>query len=129
MSTVYVCVCELFMFNYVKYNNTSLYKNGKYMFAYIFTVEPMDYNGLSMILSFAACETRQCVNIAIVNDSVNEPVEEFDVTLERTIGLDSRISLQPVDARVIIHDDDEGKLAFHYYNKWVGNIRNRAKEE
>ena len=66
----------------------------------------MDYIGLSMDLSFAACETRQCVNIIIVDDSVEEQVEEFDVTLEKTIGLNSRISLGPVDARVLIHDDD-----------------------
>ena len=73
----------------------------------------MDYIRLSMDLSFAACETRQCVNITIVDDFVDEPVEEFDVTLERTIGLDSRISLRPVDARVVIHDDDEGKSALY----------------
>ena len=70
----------------------------------------MDYIGLSMILTFDACDIRECVNITIVNDLVDEPVEEFDVTLERTPGLDSRISLRPVDARVIIHDDD-GKSA------------------
>ena len=70
----------------------------------------MDYIELSRILTFAACDTRQCVNITIVDDSVNEPVEEFDVTLEGTRGLDPRISLNPVDARVVIFDDD-GKLA------------------
>ena len=72
----------------------------------------MDYIRLSRILSFAACETRQCVDITIVDDLVNEPVEEFDVTLERTLGLDSRISLDPVDARVLIRDND-GKSALH----------------
>ena len=66
----------------------------------------MDYIAFSMDLSFAACETRQCVNITIVDDSVEEPVEEFDVTLERTMGLNPRIRLRPVDARVVIHDDD-----------------------
>ena len=72
----------------------------------------MDYIGLSMILTFAACETRQCVNITIVNDLVDESVEEFEVTLERTLGLDSRITIKPVDARVIIHDDG-GKSALY----------------
>ena len=66
----------------------------------------MDYIGLSRILSFPACDTRQCENITIVDDSEDELVEEFDVTLERTIGLDPRISLNPVDARVVIHDND-----------------------
>ena len=63
------------------------------------------------MLSFAACETRQCVNMDILSDLVDEPVEEFDITLERTTGLDHRISLRPVDARVII-DSDEGNLEF-----------------
>ena len=65
----------------------------------------MDYIGVSNILNFAACETRQCVNVIIVDDTVNEPVEEFDVTLERTLGLDTRISLDPVGARVVIYDE------------------------
>ena len=68
----------------------------------------MDYTGLSRILSFAACETRQCVNVIIVDDLVDEPVKEFNITLERTMDLDSRISLRPVVTRVIIHDN-EGK--------------------
>ena len=66
----------------------------------------MDYIGFSRNLSFAACETRQCVNITIVDDLVIEPVEKFDVSLERNIDLDTRISLQPVGARVIINDDE-----------------------
>ena len=65
-------------------------------------------------LSFAACETRQCVNVNFVVDLVDEIVEEFDVSLERTIGLDTSISLRPsaVDARVFINDDIECKSAF-----------------
>ena len=95
------CLCS----NYYAYNYTYLYKKW-----YIFTVEPKDYIELSMILTFPACDTRQCVNITIVDDLVNEPVEEFDVTLEKPRGLDPRISLNPMDARVVIRDDD-GKLA------------------
>ena len=70
----------------------------------------MDYIGLSMILSFPSCETKRCLNITIVSDLVDEPVEEFDVTLERTTGLDTRISLYPVDARIIIDDDSKSAL-------------------
>ena len=80
---------------------------------HIFTVDHIDYIGVSRVLSFAACETRQCLNITIVSDLVDEPVEEFDVTLERTTGLDTRISLAPVDARVIINDDNESKSALY----------------
>ena len=70
----------------------------------------MDYIGLSMVLSFPSCETKQCLNITIVSNLVDEPVEEFDITLERTTGLDTRISLQPVDARIIIDNDSKSAL-------------------
>ena len=68
----------------------------------------MDYLELNTILSFAACETRSCVNVTIVDDMVDEPdpIESFHYTLERTPGLDSRISLAPVDGVVEIIDDD-----------------------
>ena len=80
---------------------------------HIFTVDPMDYIEVSRILRFAACEARQCLNVTIVSDLMDEPVEEFDITLERTIGLDTRIRLAPVDASVIINDDNESKSALY----------------
>ena len=67
----------------------------------------MDYIGVSTILMFETCDRRHCVNVTIVNDDVLERyVESFDVTLERTPGLDSRIRLDPVDGVVRIIDDD-----------------------
>ena len=53
----------------------------------------MDYIGLSIILNFPACETKQCVDVTIVDDDVSEGDESFDVTLERTPGLNVRITL------------------------------------
>ena len=75
-------------------------------FIHFSVVNPMDYLELNTILSFAACETRRCVNVTIVDDLVDEPLESFDYTLERTPGLDSRISLDPVDGVVQINDND-----------------------
>ena len=72
-------------------------------------VPTMDYDPLSVNLNFAACETRQCVNATIVDDFVDEPIESFNVTLERTLGLDIRIRLDPVDGVVEI-DDNDGKI-------------------
>ena len=69
-------------------------------------VNPMDYLELNTILSFAACEIRRCVNVTIVDDLVDEPLEFFDYTLEGTPGLDSRITLDPVDGVVEITDND-----------------------
>ena len=68
----------------------------------------MDYLELNTILSFAACETRHCVNVTIVDDLVDEPGPNkfFDYTLLRGPDLDSRISLTPVDGAVEIIDND-----------------------
>ena len=66
----------------------------------------MDYIGLSVILNFATCETRHCVNVSIVEDFVDEPEEEFGVILERTVGLNNRITLDPVDGNIFIMDND-----------------------
>ena len=66
----------------------------------------MDYGALSTIVTFGECDTRQCVDITIVNDGVLENVESFFVNLESTPGLDSRITLNPVRAEAII--DNEG---------------------
>ena len=79
-------------------------------FSYIFSVPPMDYGELSTILSFPTCGTRQCVNVTIVNDDVLESVESFDVTLERTPGLNMGITLDPVNGMISIIDDGEGNI-------------------
>ena len=55
---------------------------------------------------FEACDKRHCVNVTIVNDDILEMTESFSVTLERTLGLDDRITLRPVDGVVEITDDD-----------------------
>ena len=46
------------------------------------------------------------MNVTIIDDVVLENEEEFDVTLTRTTGLDTRITLDPVDGVVQIIDDD-----------------------
>ena len=64
-----------------------------------------DYTTLTTILTFEACETRHCVDIAIVDDCVVErKLESFRVGLTRT--RDSRIRVSRVDAVVNITDDD-----------------------
>ena len=69
------------------------------------TVTPMDYGDVSTIVRFAACETRHCVNITIVDDRRHERDEAFAITLERTPGLNDRITLDPANGVVTILDD------------------------
>ena len=70
----------------------------------LFPVTPMDYDAVSTVLMFAACEVRRCVNITIKDDKIPEQIESFNITLERTVGLDRRITLEPVDGVIEIID-------------------------
>ena len=60
----------------------------------------------SETLSFSACENQSCMDIIIVDDTLNEQDETFNVTLERTLGLIENITLHPVDTVIEIIDDD-----------------------
>ena len=72
-----------------------------------------DYGVVSTNLSFAACENQTCVHILIVNDKHYEPDEAFYVVLERIVGLNDRITLDPVGGVVTIKDND-GELDFSH---------------
>ena len=58
------------------------------------------------------------MTVTIVDDMVNESEELFDITLSRTSGLDSRITLNPIDGRIVISDND-GKLYVHNVAIWL----------
>ena len=51
---------------------------------------------------FAACETRQCENVLIVDDQTLEMTESFIVTLGRTQDLNNTIILDPMDGHMIM---------------------------
>ena len=59
-----------------------------------------------VVLPFAPCDKRICVDVPIVDDEIVENVDTFEVTLERPPGLDSSITLVPVDGIVEISDND-----------------------
>ena len=66
----------------------------------------MDYEEVDIILIFRSCNTTVCTNITIVDDNVAELTERFFVKLNRTDGLDERITLDPDVAEVEIIDND-----------------------
>ena len=84
------CVCSL------SYN----------LYSFYFAVGTVDYEEVETILMFRSCETRVCTNVAIVDDIVAELTERFSVKLNRTDGLDQRITLDPVVVEVEIMDKD-----------------------
>ena len=66
----------------------------------------MDYTAVSVLLMFAECDTRRCANISIVDDLALEMAESFDISLNRTADLDSRIILDPAEGMIQIIDND-----------------------
>ena len=72
----------------------------------LFLVYPMDYDPVSVILAFSACDTRQCIEILVENDMITEMTESFFITLERTSGLNRRITLDPVETEIEITNND-----------------------
>ena len=81
---------------------------------YMFFLWPILYLSLGFdeSLLFSPCDRRICVNLTVENDETLEKTESFEVTLERTPGLDHRILLAPVTAEINIIDDD-GMLDRH----------------
>ena len=73
---------------------------------------PMDDGAVSTILMFAACDTRQCVDVPIVADETLELTETFIVTLHRTPALENRITVNPVDGNIDILNNDGHKYEY-----------------
>ena len=79
------------------------------------TVALFDYGPLNnSLLLFTACQRRSCVNVTIIEDGILENEELFNVTLERTPGLDDRITLDPINGVVQINDND-GMCGIKYH--------------
>ena len=102
--------CDLLMLS-------NSYRQNRSNIHLISSVSPMDYEALSTTLMFAACETRQCVDVTIVDGMIVESIETFAVTLERTSDLDSRITLNPVDEEIKTIDNDCKLTVLH--TRWV----------
>ena len=93
----------------------SLYIYSALSYTYLATLAetPMDYEAVDTILLFTACEIRACFNVGIVDDNIAELTERFSVKLNRTDGLDERITLDPIVAEVEIVDND---------GEWMNNV-------
>lgn len=75
-----------------------------HIFKYLPFPDEDDFVPVSTSLRFSECENRSCAEIEIVFDNEIEDTETFDITLEKTIGLDRRIILGAVDGYVSILD-------------------------
>ena len=66
-------------------------------------LDSMDYNATNGEFTFSSSSLRQCVNIAIVDDSVSEQLETFSVTIDTSVD---RVVLEPNTTVVEIVDND-----------------------
>ena len=67
--------------------------------------ESTDYDGLPATVKFPVCALGTCVNVTIADDAVVENTESFRISLTRTTGLDSRITLTGT-TEIQISDND-----------------------
>ena len=65
-----------------------------------------DFRDFKTDISLEACETRRCVNVEIVDDSINEGDETLYVTLTTTPNLTYRIQFHPQAAKFRIIDNN-----------------------
>ena len=72
---------------------------------------PGDYRAVAVMQTLNACGIRLCWYISIVDDTIDESDESFSFTLERTAGLDPRITLSPSAGEIIILDAESMYLA------------------
>ena len=72
----------------------------------------MDYDeAVRVLLVFEPCSREACTTITIIDDLVDEPDEQFFIVLNRTVDLDTRITISPSEGEITIEDNDS-KLAF-----------------
>ena len=72
-----------------------------------------DYESISTTVRAMPCQPVICTEVTIIDDETVELLEEtFTVRLERTAGLDYRISLEDTPATITITDDDG--MGAHY---------------
>ena len=66
-----------------------------------------DYESISTTVTALPCQSVICTEVNIINDEAVESLEEtFSLQLERTPGLDYRISLEEIPATITITDND-----------------------
>ena len=58
------------------------------------------------IVRFPACEKRHCITITINDDCLVEVPESFNITVEKYSGISDKLTINPSQGQVIIHDTD-----------------------
>ena len=74
-----------------------------FLVKFSFTVSARDYDETPLL--FDTCDTRKCVNIAIVDDETLENEEVFSFVL-RSPDQDSRIMFDPAEGTIRILEND-----------------------
>lgn len=62
----------------------------------------MDYEEITTLLMFGACETIKCISVAILYDNIPDDCEIFSASLERIPNLNPKITIDPDETAVKI---------------------------
>ena len=83
-------------------------------YGFVFIASQTDY--FNTEISFEACESRKCVNLEIVDDSIDEGDETLFMTLNTTPNLTNMIELhhQVAELKIIIIDNNGIQTCFQY---------------
>ena len=72
----------------------------------LYVSEYFDYLPVQHNMRFESCTSRSCVEISILEDTLVEIDEVFNIILERTPELDRDITLDPVEGQIKIVEND-----------------------
>ena len=72
----------------------------------------MDYNSTSVIATFPARTTVTTVNISLINDSIVEGPETFDLTITIPVSLHGQVILGTDSKAIGNITDDTGKMIY-----------------
>ena len=72
----------------------------------------MDYNSTSVIATFPARTTVTTVNISLINDSIVEGPETFDLTITIPVSLRGQVILGTDSKAIGNITDDTGKMIY-----------------
>ena len=77
-----------------------------YIFNLQILITGVNASEYEVVVQFAPCDKRICVEVPIVDDETVEKLESFNITLERTPDMDINITLDQVVGVVEITEND-----------------------
>ena len=68
---------------------------------------------------FPVCEKRHCITITINDDLLVEKTKSFNITVEKYSGIGDKLTINPSQGQIIIHDTDGMYMYIDTFGKMV----------